>query len=50
MKMLNVTENNFRNLHLLILFSNIWVVSVLPFIYFSNFDEQKGKDQNNNES
>lgn len=38
MRLLDITENNFDNLPMLIVIANLWVVSVLPFIYFANFE------------
>lgn len=39
MRILDISENDFNNLYVLIIFANIWVVSILPFIYFANFEE-----------
>ena len=38
MRLLGITEKNFRNLYLLILITNIWVFSVLPFIFLADFE------------
>ena len=47
MRFLNITENDFGKLHLLIIFTNIWVISILPFILFADFEgAQKLADNN----
>jgi len=50
MRFLNITENDFGKLHLLIIFTNVWVVSILPFIYFADFQgAQKMADGEKND-
>ncbi len=45
MLLLGITENNFNNFYLLIILTNVWVVSLLPFMMCADFGSAHKMDE-----